>query len=218
MTTRKLGIMGGSFNPIHIGHLHLAESARVEFGLDRVLFVPSNNPFKAGKMTVSRDARYDMVKLAVASNPAFDASPIEIVHPGKTYTIDTIKLIHDKNPDTELYFITGADIMFEILNWRSAKELLRLTHFITATRPGYPQARWKKCVRNLRRNYHAKIHKLTSSEMDITSTDIRERIRAGKSVKYLVPEPVEAYIRSHHLYEKKQDHHDRKNHKEHKKK
>lgn len=196
----KLGIMGGSFNPIHIGHLHLAESARVEFGLDRVLFVPSNNPFKSGKMEVSREQRYDMVQLAVASNPAFDASPVEIVHPGKTYTIDTIKMIKKQQPEAQLYFITGADIMFEILNWRNAKELLQLTCFITATRPGYPQARWKKCVRKLRRDYHAKIYKLMSSEMDITSTDIRNRIKSGKSVKYLIPEPVEDYIIKNNLY------------------
>ncbi len=202
----KIGIMGGSFNPIHLGHLHLAESARVEFHLDKVIFIPAgDNPFKQTNVSVTRQQRFEMVNMAIASNERFASASIELDRHGKSYTIDTIREIKKMYPQSELYFITGADIMFEITQWRSAEELLQSINFITATRPGYPVSKWRRRVRRLRKKYHANIYGLMSAEMDITSTEIRNRIASGQSIKYLIPEPVEAYIETHHLYQIKED-------------
>ncbi len=197
----KIGIMGGSFNPIHIGHLHLAESARVEFGLDQVIFIPTgDNPLKNTNAEVDRSQRYHMVELAIASNPYFSATPIEIKRYGNSYTIDTVREIQKAHPGAVIYFITGADIMFEVTKWRESRELMRAMIFITAFRPGYPKTKFNKRIHTLRKEYHARILKLVSSEMDIASTDIRSRIKEGKSIKYLIPEPVEAYIVENGLY------------------
>lgn len=201
---KKIGIMGGSFNPIHIGHLHLAESARVEFGLDQVIFVPTgDNPFKTANDEVDRRQRYKMVEMAISSNPNFFALPIEIDRYGKSYTIDTIQEIQKKFPESALYFITGADIMFEVTRWKQAELLLKNVVFITAFRPGCPKKKFKNRVRYLKKAYHARILKLVSTEMDIASTDIRKRIKTNKSIKYLLPESVEEYIKTQHLYQTK---------------
>jgi nicotinate-nucleotide adenylyltransferase len=201
----KIGIFGGSFNPIHIGHLHLAESARVQFNMERVIFIPTGmNPFKfQGKQNddqFERESRYEMVCLATKSNPYFEVSPIEINRVGKTYTIDTIRKVREKYPDNELFFIVGADIIFSITKWRKIDELFRQTAFIVAERPGYPKLKLRWMIAKLRHRYQARIYPMTLSGMDITSTDIRKRIKAGKSVRYLIPDIVNSYIQDKHLY------------------
>ncbi|MSS19872.1 nicotinate-nucleotide adenylyltransferase [Pseudoramibacter porci] len=201
----KIGIFGGSFNPIHIGHLHLAESARIQFGLERVIFIPTGaNPFKFETAptndVLERKNRYKMVTLAIASNPFFEVSPIEINRTGKTYTIDTIQKIREQYPDKELFFIAGADIVFNITKWRKIDALFKQTAFIVAERPGYPTFKLRWAILRLRKRYRAMIYPMMLSGMDITSTDIRKRIREGKSVRYLIPDDVNAYIQSKNLY------------------
>ena len=151
----KIGIMGGSFNPIHLGHLHLAESARVEFHLDKVIFIPTgDNPFKQTNVSVTRQQRFEMVNMAIASNAKFASASIELERHGKSYTIDTIREIKKMYPQSELYFITGADIMFEITQWRSAEELLQSINFITTTRSRSEERRVGKECRSRWSPYH----------------------------------------------------------------
>ncbi|MDD4690825.1 MAG: nicotinate-nucleotide adenylyltransferase [Eubacterium aggregans] len=198
----KIGLLGGSFNPIHTGHLLLAESARWEYQLDKVLFIPTgNNPFKRSNQEISRQARMDMVALAIASNPYFEASDIEMNREGKSYTIDTINALEAIYGDVEFYFITGADIMFEITRWREAEALLRRVTFVTSCRPGYSHKKLDRRIAQLKADYNTRILKLLSSEMDIASSNIRSRIKKGQSIKYLIPEAVEHYILDHRLYQ-----------------
>ena len=199
---QRIGIMGGSFNPIHIGHLHLAESARIEFDLDLVIFVPTgDNPFKHKNDGIDREHRYRMVELAIDSNPYFAATRIEIERCGNSYTIDTIRDIKRRLPNDDLFLITGADIVFELPKWREAEELMRSVAFISAYRPGYPKRKFDRQIKFLQKQYGAQIYKLLSSEMDVASTDIRSRIHNNKSIRYLIPENVEAYIRENNLYD-----------------
>ena len=198
---QRIGIMGGSFNPIHIGHLHLAESARIEFGLDLVIFVPTgDNPFKHKNDGIDREHRYRMVELAIASNPYFAATRIEIDRYGNSYTIDTVRDLKSKLPEDDLFLITGADIVFELPKWREAEELMQSVAFISAYRPGYPKRKFDRQIKTLQKKYGARIYKLLSSEMDVASTDIRKRLSNNQSIRYLIPENVEAYIRENHLY------------------
>lgn len=202
---KKIGLLGGSFNPIHMGHLLLAESARDQFGLERVVFIPAGkNPFKQKNKHIDREHRLNMVKLAVESNPYFEVSDIELRRPGISYTVDTIDEIAKEYPDSALYFITGADIMFEITLWKEAERLLKTVNFITTFRPGYSHRKLDERIEELEQTYHAHIFKLFNKEMDIASTDIRGRIQNGHSIKYLLPEKVEAYICQHKLYLPKQ--------------
>ena len=199
---KKIGLLGGSFNPIHTGHLLLAESARCEYQLDKIIFIPTgSNPFKENIKKIRRKDRMNMVKLAIASNPFFDISDIEIKREGKSYTIDTINELSQQYKDAEFYFITGADIMFEITRWREAETLLRNVTFVTSFRPGYSHKKLDQQIEKLKAEYNTKILKLISSEMDIASSDIRNRIKENRSYKYLIPESVEAYIKEHHLYQ-----------------
>ena len=193
--------MGGSFNPIHIGHLHLAESARIEFGLDLVIFVPTgDNPFKHKNDGIDREHRYRMVELAIASNPYFAVTRIDIERYGNSYTIDTVRDLKSRLPEDDLFLITGADIVFELPKWREAEELMQSVAFISAYRPGYPKRKFDRQIKTLQKKYGARIYKLLSSEMDVASTDIRKRLSNNQSIRYLIPENVEAYIRENHLY------------------
>ncbi len=211
---KKIGLLGGSFNPIHTGHLLLAESARYEYQLDKILFVPTgDNPLKEPNRQVDRWQRLEMVKLAIASNPHFDVSDIELNREGKTYTIDTVTQLQNAYPEAEFYFITGADIMFEITRWKEADQLLKTLTFVTSCRPGYSHKKLDAKILELQRIYGARILKLFSSEMEIASSNIRGRITKGQPIKYLTPESVEDYIRDNDLYILKEDmENDRKRH------
>ena len=197
----KIGLLGGSFNPVHPGHLLLAESARDQYGLDKVLFIPAgNNPFKEMDKEIDRRHRLKMVELATRSNPYFEVLSIEIDRPGMTYTVDTIEQIKQTYPESAFYFITGADIMFEITLWKGAPELLASVNFITTFRPGYSHNKLDARIEELQEIYGARIYKLFTSEMDIASSDIRGRVKNGYSIKYLLPETVEQYIIENQLY------------------
>jgi len=198
---KKIGLLGGSFNPIHTGHLLLAESARDQYELDMVLFIPTgNNPFKLSQDEIARKHRLKMVELAIAGNHNFEILTHEIDQNGVTYTIDTINSIKEIYPDCDFYFIAGADLMFEITLWKGAPELLKLVKFITTFRPGYSHDRLDMRIKELQEIYGASIFKLYATEMDIASSDIRSRVKNGYSIRYLLPDRVEAYIHEHGLY------------------
>ncbi|MBC8014600.1 MAG: nicotinate-nucleotide adenylyltransferase [Sporomusaceae bacterium] len=198
---RKIGIMGGTFDPIHTGHLVTAEAVRIEYGLEKVLFIPAANPpHKQHSQVTPAIHRYIMTVMATYSNPHFYASPIELERTGLSYTIDTMHtLIEQYGDKTEFYFITGADAVQDLPTWKEIDQLLDLCQFIAATRPG--------CICSLDhviKEFGAKgrqrIHRLPTPELEISSTDIRERVRRGRSIKYIVPESVESYIMKEGLY------------------
>lgn len=190
----KIGIMGGTFDPIHYGHLVAAETARVEFNLDEVIFVPSGQPpHKRNRAITDREHRYQMTKLAISSNPYFDISRVEIDHEGYSYANDTVDHFYRLYGDeTDLWFITGADAIKEILNWYKAEELIQKCRFMAVTRPGYDGA--------IPAGLSSRVVRLTIPSLAISSSGIRTAVENGKSIRYLLPDNVEAYIREHHLY------------------
>lgn len=198
----RFGIMGGSFDPIHYGHLMLAEQIRTQFHLDKVYFIPVGNaPHKAaGHMTDKMD-RYEMTVLATMNNPGFSVSRIEIDSDTVSYTINTVKKLKEKlEKEDTLYFITGADAIIELETWKNFKELLGICKFIGATRPGIDTSKMIQKIDELKVNYGADISITTVPALAISSTDIRERVGDGQSIKYLLPEQVEQYIYEKNLY------------------
>jgi len=200
-TKERIGIMGGTFDPIHVGHLVTAEAVRNEYALDRVIFIPAANPpHKQDQQVTAARHRYIMTTMATYANPYFFVSSIEIDRPGLSYTIDTICELKEKFGDSaELYFITGADAIQEIPTWDRIEEMLEMCHFIAATRPGCLPS-----VDHIKEYFgplgRRKIHRLNTPELEISSTDIRSRIQKGYSIKYIVPESVEHYIYKEGLY------------------
>ena len=196
---QRLGIMGGTFDPIHYGHLLMAEEARQAFALDEVVFVPNGRPaHKKAYLVSSPEERYAMTLLATGSNPCFSASRIEIERPGPSYTIDTLREFRALYPELDaLYFITGADAVLEILTWHEYDKLVRECQFIAVTRPGFVLDRLHDLVDAA---FLDRVHYLPIPNIEISSTDIRRRVREGRSIKYLTPEPVEAYIQQQGLY------------------
>ncbi|QOR69446.1 nicotinate-nucleotide adenylyltransferase [Ruania alkalisoli] len=192
-TPSRVGIMGGTFDPIHHGHLVAASEVADEFDLDEVVFVPTGaQPFKLDRAVTTAEHRYLMAVIATASNPLFSVSRVDIDRPGTTYTIDTLRDLHAVYPDAELFFITGADALGQILSWKDSDALWDLAHFVGVTRPGH----------------HFDTEDLPPGEyslqeipaMAISSTDCRKRVQAGKAVWYLVPDGVVQYIAKHGLY------------------
>jgi nicotinate-nucleotide adenylyltransferase len=191
--TSRVGIMGGTFDPIHHGHLVAASEVAALFELDEVIFVPTGEPWQKSTRRVSpAEHRYLMAVIATASNPRFWVSRVDIDRAGPTYTIDTISDIERQRPGAELFFITGADALGQILSWKDAEETLRRARFIGVTRPGYELS-----------DAHLPIDSVTLIDvpaMAISSSDCRERVAAGRPVWYLVPDGVVQYINKHSLY------------------
>ena len=196
---QRLGIMGGTFDPIHYGHLLMAEEARQAFALDQVVFVPNGRPAHKKEYGVSSpEDRYAMTRLATESNPCFSSSRIELDRPGVSYTIDTLRAFHALYPELEaLYFITGADAVLEILTWHEHEHLAQECRFIAVTRPGFVLERLETVVDA---EFLKSVSFLPIPGLEISSTDIRRRERQGRSIRYLTPEPVAAYIEQHGLY------------------
>ncbi|MBX5465546.1 MAG: nicotinate-nucleotide adenylyltransferase [Clostridia bacterium] len=194
--------MGGTFDPIHYGHLVAAQSSYHHFGLERVVFVPAGHPpHKRGRRVTPGRQRFLMTVLATMSNPAFDVSDLEVERPGPSYTIDTLRAFRRQlGPDGELYFITGADATLEILDWKDPEELLRLACFVAATRPGYPRSGLEKVRAKLPPEAAERIVSIEIPALAISSTEIRRRVARGAPIKYLLPEPVEQYIMKNRLY------------------
>ena len=195
---RRLGIMGGTFDPIHIGHLACAEQAREAYDLDAVVFVPAGAPVFKKHIRVSSAAdRLAMCHLAVDGNEHFDVSPIEIERGGDTYTVDTLRQLRAHYPDNvALYFITGADAVHDIVRWRESAQVARLARFIAATRPGYD------VEADVDAEAYAmfSIDKLEVTSLAVSSSSLRERVRAGKSIRYLTMDGVRRYIEGNGLY------------------
>jgi nicotinate-nucleotide adenylyltransferase len=185
--------MGGTFDPIHHGHLVAASEVAAEFDLDEVVFVPTGRPWqKAGREVSPAEHRYLLTVIATASNPHFTVSRVDIDRAGPTFTIDTLRDLHARRPDAELFFITGADALAQILSWKDAEELWTLAHFVGVTRPGHTLA-----DPGLPRDG---VSLLEVPAMAISSTDCRTRVAAGEPVWYLVPDGVVQYIAKHGLY------------------
>ena len=190
---RAIGIMGGTFDPIHHGHLVAASEVMDVFGLDQVVFVPAAmQPFKADRRVTSAEHRYLMTVIATASNPRFAVSRVDIDRGGTTYTIDTLADLSREYPDSDFYFITGADALAQIAQWKDADKLFEQAHFIGVTRPGH----------NLSDPGlpHESVSLLEVPAMAISSTDCRTRVEEGKPVWYLVPDGVVQYINKYGLY------------------
>lgn len=198
----RLGIMGGTFDPIHYGHLVAAEGARYEYRLEKVIFIPAGQPpHKPNIKLTDPWQRFEMTRLAVTSNPYFEEMPIEIERPGPSYAIDTVSEISRLFPGAQIFFITGADAVFKILSWKRVEELLSICKFIAATRPGYKlDEMWKK-IGTLPQDLKKNIFCMEVPALAISSTDIRQRVREGRPIKYLLPEPVEEYIASNSIYQ-----------------
>jgi nicotinate-nucleotide adenylyltransferase len=191
----KVGVMGGTFDPIHHGHLVAAEEARSAFALDRVLFVPAGDPWQKSHEDVSpADDRVAMVEVAIADNDAFDISRVDVDREGPTFTIDTLRALADERAGAELYFITGADAILEILTWKDPQEVLRLATFVAVTRPGHDLADLRAL------GIEDRVVILEIPALAISSTDIRARVADGRPIRYLVPAAVERYIRDRGLY------------------
>ena len=192
----KVGILGGTFNPIHNGHLIIAEQVRIKFGLSKVLFIPCNIPYhKKSVGLASATHRLVMVKLAIKDNPYFNTSDIEIKRGGLTYSIDTIRCLKEIYPiGTQFYFIIGTDSLPELILWREIKTLARLCRFIAVDRPGFVRPKVKLAFLSSRISYSS------SLLIDISSSRIRQSIKYKQSVKYLVPISVQNYISKHRLY------------------
>ena len=202
MEKKAIGIMGGTFDPIHYGHLVTAEAARVAFSLEKVFFVPSGRPpHKEGQTVSSQEARFLMTVLAVTSNNNFTVSRAEIERPGKSYAYDTVRYFKESFPDKDIYFITGADAIKEILNWHKVNQLLEYCYFVAATRPGYDLEDLKaRELGVLPREKLEKIFTIEVPAMAISSSDIKKRVRNQEPIKYLLPESVEAFVLKESLY------------------
>lgn len=197
----KIGIMGGTFNPIHLGHLILAEEARIKLKLDKVIFIPTGTPPHKKKSSVLDPlCRYEMVVLATADNPYFQVSPIEINKEGISYTIDTIKYLKKVYTSSAIYFITGADSLVDICSWKNANELLRLCKFATAKRREISNDKLESTVDKINQIYGKSVYLLSIPYIEISSTDIRNRVKSGKSIKYYVTDNVESYIVKNNIY------------------
>ena len=187
----RIGVMGGTFDPIHHGHLVAASEVAQSFDLDEVVFVPTGMPWQKTKVTEA-EHRYLMTVIATASNPRVTVSRVDIDRDGPTYTIDTLRDLKAARPDAELFFITGADAIAQILGWRNHDELWELAHFVAVSRPGH--------VLSTEGLPSEDVSQLEVPALAISSTDCRARVREGNPVWYLVPDGVVQYIAKHHLY------------------
>ncbi|TFV99052.1 nicotinate-nucleotide adenylyltransferase [Orlajensenia leifsoniae] len=188
---RRVGVMGGTFDPIHHGHLVAASEVAQSFDLDEVVFVPTGQPWQKTAVSTG-EHRYLMTVIATASNPRFTVSRVDIDRTGPTYTIDTLRDIRAARPDAELFFITGADAIAQILTWKNVHELWELAHFVAVSRPGHDLS-----ISGLPQ---ADVSLLEVPALAISSTACRERVNRGYPVWYLVPDGVVQYISKHHLY------------------
>ena len=215
---QRWGLLGGTFDPIHLAHLRCAEEILEKYGLDKIIFIPSATPpLKQGSGITSYDHRERMVRFAVEGNPAFAFSDVENRREGRSYTVDTIGYFRENfGKELEIYFIMGQDAFEDIQRWKSWRRLLTLCHFIIMTRPGWQKGSLRKALPPddaKRFTYDGKAHgyrglsgKFISftgvTQLDIESRDIRNRVESGRSIRYLVPDAVREYIERHNLYKR----------------
>lgn len=199
---KKVGISGGTFDPIHLGHLITAEYIREHFGLDEVLFIPVGDPpHKKERSVTAAPHRLAMTGLAIGSNPYFTLSDMEVDRQGYTYAVDTLKELKSiYGQDTRFFYIIGADVALGLLTWKDYREVMASCSFIAVVRPGFRREDLEEQAEMLRRDYSASITLLDAPQIEISSTKIRERLLKGKSIRYLVPEGVLEYIEDNRLY------------------
>lgn len=197
---KKYGIFGGSFNPIHYGHLMICEYIKEEMGLDKVIFIPTGNP-PHKDLGVSAEDRYEMVRLAISPNPDFEISDIETTRVKLSYTVDTIRELKEIYKEEKLYFLIGLDSLFQLKTWKKIGDLSQEIEFVVALRPGYID---KEEINNeidfLRDNFGTRINLIKTPLYEISSTDLRDRIHEGKSLRYLIPKKVLDYIEESGFY------------------
>ena len=197
---KKYGIFGGSFNPIHYGHLMICEYIKEEMGLDKVIFIPTGNP-PHKDLELSAKDRYEMVRLAISPNPDFEISDIETTRVKKSYTVDTIRELKKIYKEEKLYFLIGLDSLFQLKTWMKIGDLSQEIEFVVALRPGYlDKEEINKEIDFLRENFGTKINLINTPLYEISSTDLRDRIREGKSLRYLIPKKVLDYIEESGFY------------------
>jgi nicotinate-nucleotide adenylyltransferase len=198
--TQRLGIMGGTFDPIHHGHLVTAEEALIQLRLDRVIFIPAGIPVAKTRSDISSaEDRFLMTVLGTASNPDFRVSRIEMDRPGPTYTVDTLEQLTDEmGADTEFFFIMGADTVSEVLEWKDPERVVALTRFVAATRPGYDFSSLEGSEAS--ELFGDRMTLMEGPGLDVSSTEVRERVRRGQPLRYLVPDLVASYIDKTGLY------------------
>lgn len=200
MQPEKLGIMGGTFDPIHDGHLLIAQSAAEEFGLDQVLFLPTGkSPHKQEGRVTNPMVRCDMVRIAIQDNPAFAMSVFEAQNDKINYTYLTLQKFHQMYQNASFYFIMGEDSLDDFQNWSNPKEICRLSTILVAVR-GSGIEKIKTKIERAKEIYDARMHMLHAPGFSISSREIRKRVRMGKSIRYMVPKEVESYIKNHSLY------------------
>ena len=191
-----LGVLGGTFDPIHMGHLVLTEQVREKFQLERVIFIPSASPphKTEQKLSLAED-RFEMTKLALEGSPFFFVSDIELKREGLSYTVETLRELKELYKDSEIYFLTVSDVLNEITTWKDPEEIYKLAKIVIGVRPGFDKF-------DPENHFAKKSIIINITGIDISSTQIREKVRKGESIKYLVPSKVEEYIRKRNLYKK----------------
>lgn len=199
--SQRIGILGGTFDPVHIAHLFIAEAARDAYQLDRVLFIPTGDPphKKTNRLAPGRE-RIRMLEEAIRDNPAFQVDDMEITRGGTTYTIDTLRELRMKYPGSQLYFIVGGDTLLDLKNWRNFESVAQMCSFIVYQRPGYHNEEMEREALELAKIYRADIHFAEGPNLEISSKYIRSRLVQNQSIRYLVPASVEEYIRKQGLY------------------
>lgn len=197
---KKYGIFGGSFNPIHYGHLMICEYIKEEMGLDKVIFIPTGNP-PHKDLGVSAEDRYEMVRLAISPNPDFEISDIETTRVNLSYTVDTIRELKKIYKEEKLYFLIGLDSLFQLKTWKKIGDLSQEIEFVVALRPGYiDKEEINREIDFLRDNFGTRINLIKTPLYEISSTDLRDRIHEGKSLRYLIPKKVLNYIEESGFY------------------
>lgn len=206
-TRRNVGIMGGTFDPIHLGHLILGEKAYEQLGLDKVWFMPSGNPPHKQNRTgqATDEQRVEMVKRAISGNPHFGLSLIEMHEEGYTYTYHTLEQLKKEHPDTNYYFIIGADSLFDFENWKEPARICRACTLVVATRNHTPLEILDGKMKELSRKFSGKFLRLDTMNIDVSSCLLRRWIEEGRSLRYYVPDHVIAYIEEQKIYRRKDD-------------
>jgi nicotinate-nucleotide adenylyltransferase len=200
---QKIGILGGTFNPIHFGHLILGQSAREEFGLDKILVMPTKNPaYKTISGGVTEQNRIEMIQLAIEDFPYFEFSDLELRREGTTYTVDTLRELTKGQEDSRYYFIMGADSLYQIETWKKPEEILSMVDILVATRNDSRSALDAQ-IDYLEDKYDGKIYHLNSPSIEISSNEIRKKNISGQSIHFFLPEKVINYIERNGLYEHK---------------
>jgi nicotinate-nucleotide adenylyltransferase len=223
MREGKIGILGGTFNPVHYAHLRVSEEVRERIGLEKVLFIPSGNPPLKDRELAPAEYRHEMTRLAIASNPSFEISDIESRKTEKSYTVDTLVTLKEMHPGKKLYFILGIDAFLDIPLWYQPERLMELTNFVVVSRPGFSFTQLPSRVAadaeafSAMESGHLTAYKtvlenggevflFNVTPMDISATAIRNLVKQGTSIKYLLPESAESFIISHNLYKEGSDH------------